>query len=145
MLFRSGLVAVLLLLGLTLIQSYRQYFIAWAQDAKTYEAYNEGSVAVANYLISGKHNDTKYYIVMGGYEANPIQYLTHNKLEYKLLDEKQLKDLPLDQGKILVIVPAGNNHDAQLQDLKAKFPAGTISDIRSNINGKLLFSAFESK
>lgn len=141
----TGLVVILILLGLTLIQSYRQYFVAWAQDAKTYEAYNEGAVAIANYLLANKQNNIKYFIVMGGYEANPIQYLTHNKLDYKLLDEKQLKDLPIDQGRILVIVPAGNNHDAQLLDLKAKFPTGSISDIRSNINGKLLFSAFEQK
>ena len=140
-----GLWIVLILLGLTLVQSYRQYFITWAQDSKTYEAYNEGSVSIANYLIADNQNGTTYFVVMGGYEANPIQYLTHNKVDYKLLDDKQLKDLPISQGKFIVIVPAGNNHDNQLLDLKAKFPNGTIKDIKSSFNGKLLFSVFEVK
>ena len=140
-----GLWIILILLGLTLVQSYRQYFITWAQDSKTYEAYNEGSVSIANYLITNAQNGTTYYIVMGGYEANPIQYLAHNKFEYKLLDDKQLKDLPISQSKIVVVVPAGNNHDNQLLDLKAKFPNSTTKDIKSSFNGKLLFTVFEVK
>lgn len=139
----TGLLVILVLLGLTLVQSYRELFVTWAQDVKTYEAYNEGSVTIAKYLISNKQNNQTVYIVMGGYEANPIQYLTHKKVEYKLLDTSQLKALPINQGKILVVVPAGNDHDAQLSDLKAKFPAGTIKDIKSDFNGRLLFSVFE--
>ena len=139
----TGLLVILVLLGLTLVQSYRELFVTWAQDVKTYEAYNEGSVTIAKYLISNKQNNQTVYIVMGGYEANPIQYLTHKKVEYKLLDTSQLKALPINQGKILVVVPAGNDHDAQLSDLKAKFPAGTIKDIKSDFNGRLLFSLFE--
>jgi hypothetical protein len=131
------------LLGLTLVQSYRELFVTWAQDVKTYEAYNEGSVTIAKYLINNKQNNQTIYIVMGGYEANPIQYLTHKKVEYKLLDNNQLKALPINQGKILVVVPAGNDHDAQLLDLKAKFPTGSIKDIKSDFNGRLLFSVFE--
>lgn len=139
----TGLLVILVLLGLTLVQSYRELFVTWAQDVKTYEAYNEGSVTIAKYLISNKQNNQTVYIVMGGYEANPIQYLTHKKVEYKLLDTSQLKALPINQGKILVVVPAGNDHDALLSDLKAKFPAGTIKDIKSDFNGRLLFSVFE--
>ena len=139
-----GLLAVLILLGLTLIQAYRQVFITWAQDPKTYEAYNEGSVAIAKYLTTNKPNNQTVYIVMGGYEANPIQYLTHKKVEYKLIDSQQLKDLAINQGRVMVIIPAGNEHDEQISNLKAKFPSGTVKDIKSSFNGRLLFSVYEA-
>lgn len=139
----TGLGVILLLLALSLVQSYRQYFVAWAQDTKTYEAYNEGSVAIANYLIANPSSGRQNYIVMGGYEANPIQYLTHNKAKYQLLSQKELKDLPINQSKILVVVPAGSESASLLQDMKAKYPEGKSKEIRSSFSDKLLFTVYE--
>ena len=142
----TGLTIICLLMGLSLIQSYRQYFIAWAEDTRTYEAYNEGAVAIANYLNSNVQGGRTNYIVMGGYEANPIQYLTNKKSEYKLLDNQKLKDLPIE-GSLneIIIVPAGNNQNAQIEALKAKFPNGKVSEVDSNFNGEQLFLVFEVK
>lgn len=139
-----GVTTICILLGLTLIQSYRAYFIAWAQSEKTYQAYNEGAVSIAKYLLANYQANQNYYIAMGGYEANPIEYLTHDKASYQLLDQRQLFNLPIEQSKkITVIVPAGNDHDKDLDALKIKFPNGKSVDIKSNFNGKLLFSAYE--
>jgi len=142
----AGLSLICLLMGLSLVQAYRQYFIAWAQDSRTYEAYNEGAVAIANYLNSNRQNDRTNYVVIGGYEANPIQYLTDKKSEYKLLDNRQLRDLPIE-GKInmIVIVPAGNEQNSQIEALKAKFPNGKVTQVDSNFNGEQLFLVFEVK
>lgn len=139
----TGLGVILLLMGLSLVQSYRQYFVAWAQDSKTYEAYSEGSVAIANYLLDNSNTGRKVFILMGGYEANPIQYLTHNKANYQLLSNKELKDLPINEDKRLIIVPVGNDSAAQIQDLKAKFPEGKLVEIRSSFSDRLLFSTYE--
>lgn len=141
----TGLGVILLLLGLSLIQSYRQYFVAWAQDSKTYEAYNEGSVAIANYLINNPRGDRKTFIVMGGYEANTIQYLTHQKISYQLLDNKELRDLPINNEKKLIIIPEGSENKSQIQDLKAKYPDAKSFEIRSSFSDKLLFTVFEVK
>lgn len=138
-----GVSVVVILMGLSLVQSYRAYFVAWAQSSKTYEAYSEGAVSIARYLIKQNQSGQNYFVVMGGYEANPIQYLTHNKLNYKLLDQRQLLDLPLDTKNSLVIIPVGSDSEKDIQNLKAKFPAGKLSEVRSDFNGKLLFNVYE--
>ncbi len=142
----TGLAVICTLLALTLVQSYRQYFIAWAQDSRTYEAYSEGSVAVAKYLIANSRSGSKNLVLMGGYEANPIQYLTHNKVDYQLIDEKRLRDLPIE-GSIneIIIIPSGTDADKQIQILRAKFPKGTVTNINSDFNDRYLFSVFGVK
>jgi len=142
----TGLAVICTLLALTLVQSYRQYFIAWAQDSRTYEAYSEGSVAVAKYLIANSRSGSKNLVLMGGYEANPMQYLTHNKVDYELIDEKRLRDLPIE-GPIneIIIIPAGPDADKRVAILRAKFPKGTVTNINSTFNDRYLFSVFEVK
>lgn len=141
----AGLAIICILMGLSLVQAYRAYFVAWAQDSKTYEAYSETSVAIAKYLNANNQNNRSNFVLMGGYEANPIQYLTHKKSEYKLLNESELRDLPISGGAKLFIVPAGANHDQLLELLKIKLPEGTITNVKSEFSGKLLFSVYEVK
>jgi hypothetical protein len=117
--------------------------VAWAQSSKTYDAYSETAVSIARYLIANNRSAQSYYVVMGGYEANPIQYLAHNKVNYKLLDQKQLLDLPLDTKNSLVIIPISSDSEKDIQNLKAKFPNGRLSDVKSDFNGKILFNVFE--
>lgn len=142
----TGLIMICTLLALTLVQSYRQYFVAWAQDSRTFEAYSEGSVEVAKYLIANSRSGSKNLVLMGGYEANPIQYLTHNKVDYELIDEKRLQDLPIE-GPInqIIIIPAGPDADKRVAILRAKFPKGTVTNVNSNFNDKYLFSVFRVK
>jgi len=140
----TGLTLICLLMGLSLVQAYRQYFIAWAQDLRTYEAYNEGSVAIANYLNSNNKAGRTNYVLMGGYEANPIEYLTNKKSEYKLLNEQELKNLPIE-GSIneLIFIPAGPNQNSIVESLKAKFPKGKTTNVNSDFNGRQLFVVYE--
>jgi hypothetical protein len=142
----TGLIMICTLLALTLVQSYRQYFVAWAQDSRTFEAYSEGSIEVAKYLIANSRSGSKNLVLMGGYEANPIQYLTHNKEDYELIDEKRLQDLPIE-GPIneIIIIPAGPDADKRVAILRAKFPKGTVTNVNSNFNDKYLFSVFRVK
>jgi hypothetical protein len=140
----TGLTLICLLLGLSLVQAYRQYFVAWAQDSRTYEAYNEGAVAIAKYLNANSKDGKNNFVLMGGYEANPIKYLTDKKSKYELLNEQQLKDLPIE-GKLneIIIVPTGINQNSQIEILKAKFPKGKITTVSSDFNGSPLFVVFE--
>jgi hypothetical protein len=140
----TGLTLICLLLGLSLVQAYRQYFVAWAQDSRTYEAYNEGAVAIAKYLNVNSKDGKNNFVLMGGYEANPIKYLTDKKSKYQLINEQQLKDLPIE-GKLneIIIVPSGINQNSQIEILKAKFPKGKITTVSSDFNGSPLFVVFE--
>lgn len=141
-----GLTIICLLMGLTLIQAYRQYFIAWAQDTRTYEAYNEGTSAIAKYILANKSSGVKEVVVINEYESMPIKYLTHDKADYSIIDTKQLRDLPIEGSiKQNIIIPNANEaeYNAQLEIVKAKFPNGKTININSDFSGKLLFSIFE--
>jgi 4-amino-4-deoxy-L-arabinose transferase-like glycosyltransferase len=140
----TGLTLICLLMGLSLVQAYRQYFVAWAQDSRTFEAYNEGAVAIAKYLNANSKDGKNNFVLMGGYEANPIKYLTDKKSKYELINEQQLKDLPIE-GKLneIIIVPSGINQNSQIEILKAKFPKGKITTVSSDFNGSPLFVVFE--
>ena len=63
--FGFSLIALLLLLSA--IQAYRQYFVACAQDPATYKAYAEDAVEMAKYLNSNCVQDRKNYIYSGEY------------------------------------------------------------------------------
>lgn len=140
----TGLTVVCLLMGLTLIQSYRQYFIAWAQDTRTYEAYNEGTSAIAKYILDNNSKDTKNIVVINEYESMPIKYLTRGKAEYSILDNNQLKNLPIEGTlKENIIVPNENDYNMQLEILRAKFPNGKVVNVKSYFSSELLFSVFE--
>jgi hypothetical protein len=80
---------------------------------------------------------------MGKYEANPIEYLTHAKVKYELLDQKGLENVPLSGGAKLFIIPQGDDRVKELELLAVKFPNGTRADVVSDINQELLFSTYE--
>jgi 4-amino-4-deoxy-L-arabinose transferase-like glycosyltransferase len=140
----TGLTIVCILMALTLIQSYRQYFIAWAEDSKTYQAYNEGTSAIAKYILANNSNDIKNVVVINEYESMPIKYLTHDKAEYSILDNNQLRNIPIEGNiKENIFVPNENDYNMQLEILRAKFPNGKVINIKSDFSGELLFSVFE--
>lgn len=138
-----GLAMVLTLLGLSLIQSYRQYFVTWAQDQKTYDAYSETAVKIAMYMNSNNKNNRKNYVLMSGYESNPVKYLTDSKSEYTLVEPSEFKNLPIGGGSKLIFIPAGSSRDQLLEIAKAKFPKGKSFDVTSDYNGRVLFSVYE--
>lgn len=133
-----GLYLILFLLLLTAIQGIKGYFWAWGQDPQTYAAYNEDMTAIANYLNSRQSNATTY-LVSGGYSALPVEYLTHNKSKYELLDASSLQSLPIGGSSKRFIVPADSNAASQLTMLQAKFPASTTDPQISSFSGKVLF------
>ncbi len=140
----TGLLLLCVLMGLTLVQSYRQYFVAWAQDSKTYLAYNEGTTAIAQYIIANNSSDVSNQIFSNEYEALPVKYLTNKKADYKLLDENRLKNLPIEGSiKTNIIIPAVGDYNKQLELLQAKFPNGKVKIIKSDFNGESLFLVFE--
>ncbi|MEI8072872.1 MAG: glycosyltransferase family 39 protein [Candidatus Saccharibacteria bacterium] len=130
-----------LLLLLTALIGWQQYFVAWAQDPQTYESYSENMVQISYYLNNNSVQNN--YLVAGGYEANPVQYLTYNKSQYKLLDKNSLRDLPLSSNSQLFVFPAGDSSKDLVSILQAKYPNGLLSEHNSTFNNKLLFYSFK--
>lgn len=145
-----GACLIALLLVLTAFQGYKQYFVAWAQDPKTYEAYAEDMVQAATYLnqsgLNGSMTDqTGNFLVVDGYSVKTIEYLSHKKVDFRRLDLADLRNLPLGSGNKLFIVAVNGNTDAALETLRGKFPGGHLGPHYSPFNDKILFYSYEVK
>lgn len=139
----TGLLLILILMGLTAVQGVKGYFWAWGQDPRTYAAYSEDMVTIANYLNGHVGNNTNY-LVAGGYGAMPVEYLTHNHTKYTLIDLDGVRNLPLNGGPRLFIVPVGDQTQDVLDALKVKFPNASVAPINSGFSGKVLFYAVQT-
>lgn len=130
--FGAGLIVLLLLL--TAVQGYKQYFVAWAQDPKTYEAYAEDTVQMAYYINqTSTQNNPTIFLVVDGYSVKTVEYLSHKKTQFSRLDIKDLLSLPISSGKKLFVVAINGNTDQALQTLKTKFPGGHLGRITHHI------------
>lgn len=138
-----GLLLILFLLGLTVVQGVKGYFWAWGQDPSTYAAYSEDTTAIAKYLNSHVGGGDSY-LVAGGYGAMPVEYLTHNRSQYKLITFEGARDLPISGAPKLIIVPVGDQSQEILDLLKAKFPNASVVPIISSFSGKILFYAVQT-
>lgn len=138
----TGTVLIGFLLFLTFVQGYRQYFVAWAQDPATYEAYSENMTQIGKFLIANGKNKTNY-LIAGGYESMPTLYLTTNKVNYTLLDPNSLQNLPLQEDTQQFIFPAGESSSAIIDVLKAKYPNGTLQSHYSSFDNHLLYYTYE--
>ncbi len=137
----AAAVMIGLLLFLTLVQGWRQYFVAWAQDPVTYQAYSENMVQIGKFLLVNGKGKTDY-IIAGGYETMPAEYLLANKQNYTLLNLDALRDLPLQTTSQLFVFPAGDNASAITELLRAKYPNGTLTPHYSPFDNTLLFYSY---
>ncbi len=143
-----GVSLVALLLLLTAFQGYKQYFVAWAQDPRTYEAYAEDMVRAAYYLnANGLKNNTQgsgNYLVVDGYSVKTVEYLSHKKANFTRLDLSDLRNLPIGTtGSKLFIIGVNHNTDSALEVLRAKFPKGRLSPHHSPFSDRILFYSYE--
>ena len=99
-------------------------------------------VQIGKYLLVSGNGRTNY-IIAGGYETMPAEYLLANKQTYILLDKDSLQNLPLQTSPQLFVFPAGDNSNAITEVLKAKYPNGTLTPHYSSFDNTLLFYSFE--
>lgn len=144
-----GLGFILLLLGATLVQGYKAYFVAWAGDQNTYDAYAEDMTEIArqyNTTIKGTNQPTTYMVV-DGYSIRTIDYLTRAKPDYKYniddgfgldrgsgwkrLEWDQVKSVPLTQDPTVFFVQNNQRRQEVLDILRAKYPTASIKAMSS--------------
>lgn len=141
----TGLGVIILLLALSMIRSYKQYFVAWAQDPKTYVAYSEDMVAMARYLNKAGSGQTDF-VASDDYSIKTVEYLTHHKTNFTHLSFDELKNLPITGGKKLFLVQASSDNatdTAEIEIIKAKFPNGRLHLEFSTFNNERLFYVYE--
>lgn len=137
----SGLMAIVFLLGLTAFQGYTQYFVAWAQDPSTHEAYSEDAVAVGNFLVK-EGKGTKNFVLIDGYSDKTVEYITHNKTSYQRIDANQISSIPTDGTKKLFVISKGQK-DQTVKQLRERFAGGKLSPYYSAFNEDEMFFAYE--
>lgn len=135
-----GAITIVFLLFLSAVIGYRQYFIAWAQDPLTYEAYSENMVQIGYFLNT--NNVQNKFLIAGGYEAMPTEYITHDVSKYELLDINKLQSQPLIEQPALFIFPESSSSKAIIDILQAKYPNGQLTPHYSRFNDKLLYYTF---
>ncbi len=136
-----GQAAIIVLLGLTFVQSYTQYFRAWAGTTEAYGAYNESAVASAKALTHSTFNGQRYLV--GDASELPIAaYLTEGKPSYAALTTASLVVLPIGPGPRQFVITGSANHQAQTT-LAAKFPGGLLKAYPSAFSGSDLYYVYE--
>ena len=139
----TGAISIGILLALTALVGWQQYFVAWAQDPLTYSAYSENMVQIGNYLIANPAKTTgTNYLIAGGYESTPTQYLAYSKSEYSLLNINELQSLSLTTQKQLFVYPQSSDSQKITELLQAKYPTGQLTPHYSSFNNKLLFYSY---
>ncbi len=137
----SGTVAMMALLTMTIYHGYASYFIAWGSSPETHRAYNEDSVAMANYFnetaFSGKR-----FAIAGGYQMMTVEYLTHNKSQYQRVDTDKVDDVPLEPGQAKEFAIFRGERETVLKRLQLKYPNGQESPHYSTFNGEELFVTY---
>ncbi len=136
-----GQAAIGMILVLTAVQNYNQYFVAWAQSPETFKAYSEDAVAMANFANSHAPK-SEHYIIIDGYSDKTVQYLTHHKTVYRRLDPADIAGIELN-GQPKEFLIALQAKDASIKQLQAKFPGGKLTPQFSTHSSSRLFYSYE--
>jgi len=142
-----GLALVMMLLCLSAYQGYKQYFVAWAQDPKTYVSYDEPLTQMAKFVNAesqarGLSGDNTY-ILVDGYADQTIHFLTYKKTEYTPIDDGGLRGLPLNKQPKLFIVAQDSVSRDKLDLIATKYPGGRVVSHYSPFNQEKLFYSYE--
>jgi 4-amino-4-deoxy-L-arabinose transferase-like glycosyltransferase len=128
----TGQAAIILLLALSLLQGYTQYFRAWAGSTAVYDAYNEGSVKIAQLLANDKFKGERIVVVPAA-QAPVINYLDFKTGNYRIVQPADLTALPLASAGRQFYITAASKDEA-VKTLKSKFPGGVLRPIYSDFN-----------
>ena len=97
-------------------------------------------VQIGYYLNT--NNSQNKFLIAGGYEAMPTEYITHSKTQYELLDITKLQSQPLQDGSAFYIYPSNDSAKSITEILQAKYPEGKLTPHYSGYNDKLLYYTF---
>jgi hypothetical protein len=140
-----GLSFVILIMVLSAYQSYRQYFVAWAQDPQTFVAHREDLRAVAGAL---SNDSNKVFVVAGTNEQAAIVVARGLPLDRSVGGSiEELEQLPLSAKPLKVVIPADSiTPRAEIaRRLEAKYPGGTYGSATSPFNERQLYVWYKTK
>jgi 4-amino-4-deoxy-L-arabinose transferase-like glycosyltransferase len=137
----TGQSVMVVLLLLTLLQGYTQYFRAWAVSAETYTAFSEPGVQAAAYLRSHTFSGQRTLIATED-ELTVANYLTHGQVSYTETQPSQLDNLPVTPGSHLFVITATARDDAA-KTLSLKYPGGKLRPQLSTFSQNEIYYTYE--
>jgi len=137
----TGVAVITLLLLLTLVQSYTQYFNAWAKSAESYAAYNETAIYVGNYLKANDKGAFKY-VVATAQEQTIIDYLNWNP-KYRSIRAADINRLSGDNKGRQFILTTSTRTEAAF-NLTAKLPGGILRPYLSKFSQEDVYYVYEA-
>ncbi len=96
-------VVLVLVLAFSVFYDYERYFVAWANDPATFEAYSEDAVAIANYMLDHPFGGRRY-VVIDGYSDKVPEYFTAGKLTYQRIEASALASADLSGNTEVIVV-----------------------------------------
>jgi len=137
----TGQAAIILLLALSSLQGYTQYFRAWAGSTAVYQAYNEAAVQIAGHIKSDKFNGERY-VVLPQEQIPVVNYLDYQTPSFRALTSSQLAGLPIPAANRQFYIAAASRDDS-VKILKAKFPGGVLHPHYSPFNQAETYYTYE--
>jgi 4-amino-4-deoxy-L-arabinose transferase-like glycosyltransferase len=138
----SGQAAIIMLLALSMLHGYTQYFQAWAASTPVYLAHNEGSVQIAQHLRTDTFNGDRYAIAPSD-QAPVIEYLDYGLTTFRILTPETLAGLPIAAASRQFYIAAASR-DETVKTLKSKFPGGVLRPHYSSFNQVEIYYTYET-
>jgi hypothetical protein len=137
----TGQGAIILLLALSMLQGYTQFFSAWAGSSTVYAAYDEGLVQVAQHINSDKGAGERFIVASSG-ETTVASYLNSGKITYRALTPGDIQSLPVSTTARHFYITTSARDDA-VKVLKVKFPGGVLRPHYSSFNQVEIYYTYE--
>ncbi len=135
-----GLAFIVFLLSLSAYIGYRQYFVAWAQDPKTYTTYREDLKGIAAFMKANGVERKAFVVADEGAVTAVAVQLHRSDIRIVGGDIVAAEALPLSNKPTFVIIPQQSMTSEQNARLQAKFPGAVLGSEKSPFDDRVLFS-----
>lgn len=136
----TGQAAIILLLALSVVQGYTQYFVAWGESTAVYVAHNEGATLMAGHVRDEKFAG-KRFVIVPAEQMPTVRYLAFGT-DVHVLTPAELNALPITPGPRQFYIGAASRDEA-VKILKAKYPGGVLRPHYSPFNLVEIYYTYE--
>lgn len=137
----GGQAAMIVLLGLSVILAYTQYFRAWGQLSEVYSASNDNTAQLGTSLTKLKSSGQVYVVAIDS-QRDIINYLAHRAPSYHLISTDDLIAMPNTAAhRLFYLTP--ETRDAAVKTIKAKYPGGVLRPHYSLFNQTEMYYSYE--
>ena len=137
----TGQAAIILLLALSLLQGFTQYFHAYAESSAVYLAYDEGTTQIAAHIATDKFAGERYAVVPAD-QIPIVTYLDYGLPTYQAIVPLALENVPIASANRQFYIVSASRDDA-VKILEAKFPGNVLRPKYSQFNQDEIYYTYE--